>query len=133
MFDAPRDRLGLLRRAAAHLRRGGRVAVAIVEEVPGGDGAPLPDVREIDEWVYSSLPIETAVEGEEIAIRRLRQTVSPAGVLAEERSETRLRTLPADRLEREGAEAGLVPQGRREIPATELHVGSVVVLFGRGA
>lgn len=126
-------RLELLGSVAAHLLPGGRIAMAIVEELPpaNGHGPPLPDVREIDEWVYSSLPLETAVEGEEIAIRRLRQTVSPAGVLAEEENEIRIRTLSAPQLEREGVEVDLSPLQRRQIPPSELHVGSTAVVLGR--
>jgi len=128
------DRLECLGCLAAHLLPGGRIALAIVEELPAADGGspPLPDVREVDDWVYSSLPLEVAVEGEEIAIRRLRQTVSPAGVLSDEENEVRLRRLSANEVEGEGAEIGLVPSGRRRIPATDLHVGSTVVVLGRG-
>lgn len=133
LLPGPQGRLDLLGSVAAHLLPGGRVAMAIVEQLPPaeGDGAPLPDVREVDDWVYSSLPLETTVEGGEIAIRRLRQTVSPAGVLVEERNEIRIQTLSAPQLEREGIETGLAPQGRRQIPPTDLHVGSTVVLLGR--
>jgi len=128
------DRLECLGCIAAHLVPGGRIALAIVQELPAADSGPppLPDVREIDDWVYSSLPLEVAVEGEEIAIRRLRQTVSPAGVLSDEENEVRLRRLSADEVESEGARIGLVPLDRRQIPATDLHVGSTVVVLGRG-
>jgi SAM-dependent methyltransferase len=127
------DRRECLGRIAAHLLPGGRVALAIVEGLPPAvDGdLPLPDVREVDGWVYSSLPLEAAVEGEEIAIRRLRQVVSPAGALSEEENEVRIRALSAAQLEREGAEVDLVALGRRRIPATDLHVGSTVVVLGR--
>jgi SAM-dependent methyltransferase len=133
LMPGAKGRLELLGSVAAHLLPGGRVAMAIVECLPPADGhdAPLPDVREVGDWVYSSLPLETAVEGEEIAIRRLRQTVSPEGVLAEEKNEIRIRTLSAAQLEREGIETDLAPRGRREIPPTDLHVGSAVVLLGR--
>jgi SAM-dependent methyltransferase len=127
------DRLELLGSVAAHLRPGGRIAMAIVEELPpaNGNGMPLPDVREVGDWVYSSLPLETAVDGEEIAIRRLRQTVSPAGVLAEEENEIRIQALSAAQLEREGVEVNLVPQGQLQVPPTDLHVGSTIVVLGR--
>lgn len=134
LMECSRDRLELLGSVAAHLLPGGRVAMAIVEALPeaNGHGAPLPDVREIGDWVYSSLPLETTVEGDEIAIRRLRQTVSPSGALVEEKNEVRIRTLSAAQLEREGTETDLVPLGRRHIPPTDLHVGSTMVLLGRG-
>jgi SAM-dependent methyltransferase len=129
------DRVECLGCLAAHLLPGGRVALAIVEGLPAeSEGPPpLPDVREVDGWIYSSLPIDTVDIGEEIVIRRLRQTVSPAGELSEQGDEIRIRTLSAAQLEREGAEVGLVPLARRQIPPTDLHVGSTVVVLGREA
>ena len=127
------DRLECLGAVAAHLLPGGRIALAIVERLPReSEGPPpLPDVREVDGWVYSSLPVDAVDIGEEIVIRRLRQTVSPAGELREEDNEIRIRTLAAAELEEEGRECGLVPLGRRQIPPTDLHVGSTVVVLGR--
>jgi SAM-dependent methyltransferase len=127
------DRLECLGCTAAHLLPGGRIALAIVEGLPREvEGPPpLPDVREVDGWVYSSLPVDTVDIGEEIVIRRLRQTVSPAGELREEGNEIRIRTLSAVELEEEGMECGLAPVARREIPPTDLHVGSTVVVLGR--
>jgi SAM-dependent methyltransferase len=127
------ERLDCLGCVAAHLLPGGRIALAIVEGLPReSEGPPLlPDVREVDGWVYSSLPVDAVDIGEEIVIRRLRQIVSPAGELHEEDNEIRIRTLSAAELEEEGAECGLVPLGRREIAPTDLHVGSSVVVLGR--
>jgi len=134
LLRGPEDRLELLGSVAAHLLPGGQVAMAIVEELPpatANGGSPVPDVREVADWVYSSLPVETALDGEEIAIRRLRQTVSPDGVLVEEENEVRIQALSAWQLEREGIEVDLSPQAPRQIPATDLHVGSTVVVLGR--
>jgi SAM-dependent methyltransferase len=116
---------------ASHLRPGGRIALSIVESLPAAaEGPPpLPDVREVDGWVYSSLPLDAVDVGEEIVIQRLRQTVSPSGELSEEENEIRIRTLAAAELEGEGIEVGLEPLPRRRIAATDLHVGSTVVLF----
>ncbi|HEY4778086.1 MAG TPA: class I SAM-dependent methyltransferase [Solirubrobacterales bacterium] len=124
-------RVECLRCIAAHLRPGGRAALAIVEALPQeSEGPPpLPDVREVDGWVYSSLPLDAVDIGEEIVIQRLRQTVSPAGELSEEEDEIRIRTLAAAELEREAVAAGLVPLPRREIAPTDLHVGSTVVVL----
>ncbi|HET6997231.1 MAG TPA: class I SAM-dependent methyltransferase [Solirubrobacterales bacterium] len=129
------DRLECLGCVASHLLPGGRIALAIVEQLPeAAEGpAPLPDVREVDGWVYSSLPLDAVDIGEEIVIRRLRQTVSPAGELSEEDNEIRIRTLSAAELEGEGMASGFVPLERREIPATELHVSSTVVVLEREA
>lgn len=130
-------RLAMMRGVAAHLRPGGVLALAIVERLPepatGPGPPPLPDAREVDGWVYSSLPLETVVAGGAILVRRLRQTVSPEGELSEETDEVALAELSAATLEREAAEAGLRPAGRRLIPATEEHVGSTVVLLAREA
>ncbi|HEX6206389.1 MAG TPA: class I SAM-dependent methyltransferase [Solirubrobacterales bacterium] len=118
---------------AAALRPGGLLAAAIIESMPEADGAPppLPDVREVDGWVYSSLAIEAAVAPGEIVVRRLRQLVSPEGSLSEEPNEVRIATFTAEALEEEATTCGLVPAGRREIPPTSMHEGSLVVLLER--
>jgi SAM-dependent methyltransferase len=127
------ERVECLDCIARHLAPGGRIALSIVEGLPAAaEGPPpLPDVREVDGWVYSSLPLDAVDSGEEIVIQRLRQTVSPAGELSEEENEIRIRTLAAEELEREGVEAGLRPLPRRQIAATDLHVGSTVVVLGK--
>jgi SAM-dependent methyltransferase len=129
------ERSECLRSVARALRPGGLFAATIIEEMPEPDGAPppLPDVREVDGWVYSSLAVEAAVGPGEIIVRRLRHAVSPAGELSEEPNEVRIATFPAASLEADAEVAGLRPAGRHEIPATELHVGSLVVLLERSA
>ncbi|HEU4905757.1 MAG TPA: class I SAM-dependent methyltransferase [Solirubrobacterales bacterium] len=135
LFADAAERARCLRCVAAHLRPGGLAAFAIVEGAPNPvDGSPpLPDTREVDGWVYSSLPIETAVDADGLRARRLRQTVSPAGELEEELDEILLALLDALTLEREAAAAGLAPAGRRAVPPTSDHVGSSVVLLRRAA
>lgn len=127
------ERSECLRSVAAALRPGGLFAAAIIEELPESDGAPppLPDVREVDGWVYSSLAVEAAVGPGEIVVRRLRQLVSPEGALREEPNEVRIATFSAEELEADAAPFGLAPAGRREIPPTDIHVGSLVVLLER--
>jgi SAM-dependent methyltransferase len=127
------ERAESLRSVAAALRPGGLLAATIIEEMPEPDGAPppLPDVREVDGWVYSSLAVEAATGPGEIVVRRLRHAVSPEGELSEEPNEVRIATFSAATLEADAEAAGLRPVGRREIPATELHVGSLVVLLER--
>jgi SAM-dependent methyltransferase len=134
LFEDRVQRVACLRRVAVHMRAGGLAAFAIVESMPPpvDDASPLPDSREVDGWVYSSLPIDARVERGTIRVRRLRQTVSPPGGLAEELHEIGLRTLDAPGLEREAREAGLRPAGRRSIPPTDAHVGSTVVLMEKG-
>lgn len=126
------ERLACLDAVAGQLLPGGRLAAAIVEGMPEPEeGEPLlPDVREIDGWVYSSLPLEAVVGPEHIHVRRLRQKVSPTGELTDAPDEVTICTLTAEDLEAEAAEVGLVPIERLAIDATADHVGSTVVVLG---
>ena len=128
-------RVACLHCVAAHLEPGGRAALALVEELPDAAGAspPLPDTREIEGWVYSSLPLDARRIDESLIVRRLRQTVSPAGALSDEENEVELRALSAAQLELEGREAGLRATERRRVLETEVHVGSTVVVVEREA
>lgn len=141
LFAGAEERIACLSCAASHLRPGGGFGVALVEGLPSemavgaGDSdlelRAVPDVREVEGWVYSSLPLETAVDGDEMVVRRLRQTVAPGGEMSEELDEIRLRELDAATLEEEAAAAGLRPAGRREVAETADHVGSTVVMLAR--
>jgi SAM-dependent methyltransferase len=129
------ERSECLRSVAASLRPGGLFAAAIIEEMPPADEtpSPLPDVREVDGWVYSSLAVEAAPGPGEIVVRRLRQTVSPQGELSEEPNKVRIATFSAASLEAAAEPFGMVPVERREISPTDIHVGSLVVLLERSA
>ncbi len=135
LFDGAEERQSCLSCVAAHLAAGRLAAFAIVESMPEpvDTASPLPDTREVDGWVYSSLPIEATVDDGAIRVRRLRQTVSPAGELSEEVDEVLLQALDAPTLEGEAELAGLRPAGRRVIPPTDEHVGSTVVLLEKVA
>ena len=127
------ERLACLRCALRHLRPGGRLAVAIVDGMPAElieeAPPPLPDTREVEGWIYSSLPLDAGLEAGTIVVRRLRQTVSPAGVLNDELDEIPLRLLSVETVEAEAIEAGFAPAERREVPPTDSHVGSIVALL----
>jgi len=127
------DRVCCLSCLADNLPPGGLAAFAIVEEVPspppGQVAPPVPDVKEVDGSVYSSLPFPPEIRGGEIVLCRLRQIVAPDGTISEETDEVVLQQLSAETLEEEATEMGLVPVGRRQIPATDAHVGSTVVLL----
>ncbi len=136
LLDGAEERASCLRCVVAHLRPGAIAALAIVEDTAIADrlpSTPLPDACEIDGWVYSSLPLDAVVDSGAIRVRRLRQTVSPAGELNEETDEVHLRVLGAAELEDEAARAGLRSAGRHELPATLDHVGSTVVLLAKEA
>jgi SAM-dependent methyltransferase len=133
LFEDAEERMRCLQCVASHLIPGGLAAFAIVESMPEplDAASPLPDTRELDGWVYSSLPVDAQVTSGSIQVRRLRQTVSPQGELTEELYEVGLRALDAATLEAEAERAGLRPSGRRAIPPTDAHVGSTVVLLER--
>jgi SAM-dependent methyltransferase len=134
MLGGAAPRHAMMERAAVHLERGGRLAVALVER-PGtsldGTAAGLPDIREHDGWVYSSLPTMVPAGDGGVEIRRIRQAVAPDGALTEEDHVDRLDALDADALEAEAGAAGLRPTGRVDVPPTEGYLGSTVVILGR--
>lgn len=153
LFVDSSERVCCLEGVARHLSATGLAAIAIVDELQATSPPPLssrsrflshsatkrdlvqplPDAREVDGWVYSSLPLGTVVDDGAIVVRRLRQTVAPGGELSEEMDEVHLRVLDAAELEDEAKFAGLRLAGRREIPATGDHVGSTVVLLAKEA
>jgi SAM-dependent methyltransferase len=125
------ERRRCLNSIAANLRSGGKAAIAIVEGDDAGvpESAPLPDVREVDGWVYSSLPLGVRVEDDSLIVERLRQTVAPDGHLSEARSLDRLRIIDAEQLSDEARAAGLRPAERLAVGPTKAHVGSTVVVL----
>jgi SAM-dependent methyltransferase len=126
-------RLALMARVREHLEPGARFGAALAdpfEAVPPADALPpLPDVAEVEGWVLSSRPVDVREESGGVAVDRLRQLVSPTGELVEELNTVVLESVSADELEQEAAEAGLVPAGRRQVPATVDYVGSTVVIL----
>jgi SAM-dependent methyltransferase len=131
------ERLSCLSATADSLRPGGRAAFAIVEEAPAappeGSLPPLPDVHQVEGWIYSSLPLPPEMVEGKLVLRRLRQTVDRDGELSEELNEIELCPISAQTLEEEARSVGFKSAGRREIPATDAHVGSTVVLLEKGA
>jgi SAM-dependent methyltransferase len=124
------ERQRCLRLVAQHLSPGGRVALAIAtsDAVAIGTAPPLPDVREVEGWIYSSLPLAVREVDGGIVVTRLRQIVSPEGVLSEQRSDIRLDSLSADEAELEAELCGLSAAGRIAVPPTPDHVGSTIVI-----
>jgi SAM-dependent methyltransferase len=126
-------RAAMLRCARRHLQPRGTLAVALAdpfEGIPEEDEQlpPLPDVREEDGWVYSSTPVKVRPEQGATAIDRLRQAVSPDGVLDEAMATIRLDSVTPGELEAQ-AGAGWVVRERRHVPATADYVGSAIVLL----
>ena len=130
------SRRAMLARVAAHLEPGGLLAAPLVDprDLPDAASetledrgvAPLPDVRELDGWIYSSLPLNVRRANGRISIERLRQAVSPSGELSEQVDITELDPLSPATFEAEASDAGLRAAARRPVPATDWHVGSTV-------
>lgn len=133
LLGGERGRRSMLAAVRDHSRPGALLAVALadpLEGLPAGDVLPpLPDVREIGRWLYSSRPIAVRDESGAIAIDRIREAVSPAGELRESTVTTRLDRIDPDRLVEEAREAGFRDAARRRVPATKSYVGSEVVLL----
>jgi SAM-dependent methyltransferase len=127
-------RLAFLRCARAHLEEGGVVALALAEELElyeaiGGIPGPVPDMREVDGTVYSSQPIAVRKDEEGFLLERRRDTITAAGLRTVEHDAVRLDRVSAEQLEREARAACLRPAGRADVPPTNDHVGSVVVML----
>jgi SAM-dependent methyltransferase len=126
-------RARLLERLRVHLEPGALFAAAVADPLGGLEAdeilPPLPDVREADGWVYSSTPVAVRSEEGAVVVDRLRQAVSPEGELSEAMATIRLEALTAEQLEQEGREAGFEPRPARQVPETNDHVGSTVVLL----
>lgn len=134
LLNDSESRARCLRRVANVLRPGGLLAAAIVGEPPVADNPlpPLPDVREVDGWVYSSLPITiNGFVGQKMHLHRLRQIVSPDGDFSEEKNRIQLLLFESEELREEAESAGFSLAAHGTIPPTEAHVGSIVVLLER--
>lgn len=134
LLGGPAGRAAFLARARAHLDPGGRVAIAIAEElepfeVAAGAIGPLPDVCERDGVVYSSLPTAVRVDGDGFWLERERETVSVKGEHHQQSDRIRLDAVSAESLEREAGAVGLRVRPRAEIEPTDDHVGSRVVIL----
>ena len=115
------------------LAPGGLVAIAIAEDLESFDDDPVmlppPDVSERDGWRFYSHPIAVRERDDAVLLERLRQAVAPDGSVSTVGDITALARVSAAELEAEGEAAGLRPRPRREIPATDVHVGSTVVVL----
>ena len=122
----------MLRAVAAHLEPGGRAAFALLADLDASDhsaSSPLPDVVELDGWVYSSQPVEVAAVPGGYEVRRLRQAVSPGGELDSELDAVLLYELRAETFAAEAQQEGLAEVDRLDVLPTPEHVGSVVCVL----
>jgi hypothetical protein len=135
LLDGKEGRGRFLARARAHLTEGGRLAIAIADELEPFEATsatlgPLPDVREIDGIVYSSQPTAVRVNGDRFVLERRRETVTVDGRLDVEQDVIDLDRVDAEALTAEGLAQGLTPLQPLEVPPTDEYVGSTVVVFG---
>ena len=141
-------RMRFLRRARAHLRRGGLLACAILGELDpfdctqGGIG-PAAERATLAGSLYLSRALRVVETGERVVIERERRILpehapAPSWPFRREQGERdglaerdviELDAISAAVLLEEGAEAGLQPQPTRELPPTDEHVGSSVVML----
>jgi SAM-dependent methyltransferase len=127
-------RAAFLRAARAHLANGGLVAAALADALESFeaeiDGLPEPDVTTVDGITYTSLPLAVVDEGDHAAIHRLRQTTGDgASAPAEEHDVIRLARVGPAELAEEAEAVGLHAETARRIPATDVYVGSTVVIL----
>jgi predicted O-methyltransferase YrrM len=133
ILEAP-DRPALLARLSELMAPGGVLALTLVDETTMlSSGAAstqiLPDMRELDHWVYSSEPLWVQVGDGALTVRRLREIVSPEGRMERDIHDEILHRVDADTLEREAGDAGFRPAGRRQISSGENEADSTVVLL----
>ncbi len=132
LLGGPTGRARALEGIARALAPGGIAALGIVQgPITVGEDAPeiLPDVRELDGHIHSSLPLGIHSDDERLEVHRLRQTVAPDGRLSESEHIDRLDILDAETLEAEASGAGLEVAGTLEVAETDRYVGSSIVLL----
>jgi SAM-dependent methyltransferase len=130
ILGGPEGRVRAMTAVAAHLEAGGRFSAVVLEEpLPLGTGIPepVPDVREVEGWVHSSLPTEIRIGEGGIVMTRLRQLVAPDGAMTEERHEVHLDRFTLAELDAEAEAAGLWVVGAERLPSTLEYEDSVVV------
>lgn len=130
--DRRRDLLGGL---ASVCESGAAIGLTVVDEeslFEGGiEGGSVPDMVEIDGWVYSSEPLWVQVGDETITVRRLRQRVAPGGEIERSVHDELLHRLDPAALEAEAEAAGLAPRERRPIRSGPAEADSIAVILER--
>ena len=129
-----RARTSLLRSLGRLLAPGATIALTAVDEstlLSEGTGAPqiLPDMRELDGWVYSSEPLWVQVTEDELRVRRIRERVSPDGRMDRSVHDDVLGRISAERLEDEARRSGLTVRARRQITYGPNEADSAVVML----
>jgi precorrin-6B methylase 2 len=127
-------RPSLLARLRELMTPGGIVALTLVDEstllsAGAASSQILPEMRELEGWVYSSEPLWVQVGDQALTVRRLRESVSPEGAMERAVSDDILLRVDAGTLEGEAEEAGFRPAGRRQISSGKNEADSIAVLL----
>jgi SAM-dependent methyltransferase len=133
LFGGVQGRRAALDCIRRHLRPGAIFAAALAdpfEGIPEGEVLPpMPDIRDVDGWVYASTPVAVRRERDSAAIDRHRQSVSPTGEINEWVATIELDLVTADQFEAEAAHSGFSARERGWIPETSEWTGSTVVVL----
>jgi hypothetical protein len=134
LLGGAEGRRAFLQCARRHMQPGGMLALAIAPElelfeVVEGGLTPLPDIREVDGVVYSSLPTAVRADSDGFVLERRRERITASGSRSVEQDVIRLDRLTGDELESEAQAVGLQCAGRAAVAATDDYVGSEVVLL----
>jgi SAM-dependent methyltransferase len=140
LLGGPSGRLAFLRAVRAHLRDGGVLACALVEEIDPFDAdaeglALESESVRLAGALYSSRPTRVSVGRRTIRIeleRQIEPEQEPTTPAEEqpEREVIELDRLTPERLQREAGRVGLRPLEVRRVSPTELHTASTVVILG---
>jgi len=127
-------RPALLGRLRELMEPGGTLALTVVDEttmLSSGTAASqiLPDMRELNGWVFSSEPLWVQVGDQALTVRRVRERVSPDGRMERAVHDEVLYRVSPDRLELEAEDAGFHRAGRRQVSSGPNEADSTVVLL----
>jgi SAM-dependent methyltransferase len=134
LLGGPNGRLALLGAIGELLAPGGIAAFAICEELPLESihfPGVLPDAREVGDWYHSSLPVAIEPDHGWITSVRLRQSVGPRGEFVETEDRVRIDRLDRSTLAAELSACGFTVDRVTEVPVTDRHMGSTVLIAGR--
>lgn len=137
LFGGEQGRRSALQCVRRHLRLGAVFAAALAdpfdgipEDTPEDELAPpMPDIRDVDGWVYASTPLTVRREHDTVAIDRHRQSVSPTGEISEWVATIQLDLVSPEQIEAEAADCGFTVRQRGWIPETAEWTGSTVVML----
>jgi SAM-dependent methyltransferase len=132
----PGARRGVFAALAELLPSGGVFAATLVDEESllrdGLDSAgedAIPDMRDVDGWVYSSEPLWVQVGDDALRVRRLRECVDPAGEITRSVHDEILHRITPEAFEAEAEAAGFAARERRPIASGPDEADSIAVIL----